>query len=61
MVVSNALRGLTDAMRKERLARLSYQGESWEADGKEHIQATEQARQAFERALNRFVDILARA
>jgi hypothetical protein len=48
-------------MRKERLAKLSYQGEAWEFDGCTYIEATRIAREAFERALDRFVTLLSRA
>jgi hypothetical protein len=61
MLVGNALRSLTDAMRKERIAQLSYQGDNWELDGENYISATKQARQAFEGSLGRFVDLLSRS
>ena len=48
-------------MRKERIARLSYQGDAWDADGAQFIVDTRHAREAFERALDRFITLLSRA
>lgn len=47
-------------MRRERLARLAYQGDAWETDGSTYIKARTISREAFERALERFVTLLTR-
>lgn len=48
-------------MMKERIAKLSYQGEDWDKEGAEYIVNTKHAREAFERSLDRFVKLLAKA
>lgn len=59
--VGKSLQDLAYALRQERIAFLTYQGDSWDVDGIEYILASKSAREAFEVSLNQFVEVLANA
>ena len=49
------------AMREEQIALKTYQGDAWDLDGFEYITKRQEARNAFEKSLSQFVEMLANA
>lgn len=60
-LVGVALQNLAEALRLERIAQKTYQGDAWELDGRDYILKSQDRRQEFERALDEFVEFLSKA
>lgn len=60
-LVGVALQNLAEALRLERIAQKTYQGDAWEVDGRDYILKSQDRRQEFERALDEFVEFLSKA
>ena len=59
--VVRALMELCEASRQERVARLAYKGPDFSIDGAGLLKTTAGKREAFEKHLDRFIEILVRA
>jgi hypothetical protein len=59
--VSISLMKLSESMRNERISLKAYRGDKWHIDGRSLLNETTKARQAFDKALDGFVETLTNA